>query len=56
MNERVKYLSPKETKLDTALVEEAADWSQVHKHVGMLQEPKQHEKNPVSVLPKSFTG
>lgn len=27
MNERVKYLSPKETKLDTALVEEAADWS-----------------------------
>lgn len=34
INEWVKYLSPKERKLNTALAEEAADWSQVHKPLG----------------------
>lgn len=34
INEWVKYLSPKEWKLNTALAKEAADWSQVHKPLG----------------------
>ena len=53
----MKHLSQEERKTDTALVEEVADWSQVHKPLGTFQDHKHRiEKKPVSVVPKSSIG